>query len=120
MKKEEKVIEDDDFKGYSTLSKYKLFDLFFCLGIFNHLGTILVMTGGRLLAYEIQMRYYFPLYTSSSTVFSIIARLINSKKFLKVSYKKRIYFLCFWMMAGYITIFLVFQLLDTILSKYNE
>ena len=116
---EEKVLEEDDFKGYSTIAKYKLFGLFFCLGIFNHLGTILVMTGGRLLAYELQMRDYVPLYTSSSTIFSIITRLINSKLFLKVSYKKRIYFLCFWIMAGYFTMFLVLQLHDTILSKYN-
>ena len=88
--KELKSLEEDDFQGYSRTSKYLLFFLFFWLGIINHLGTILVMNGGRLLAFELGMDKYLQIYTSVSTIFSILTRLINSKLCLKVSYKKRI------------------------------
>ena len=80
--------DEDDFKGYSKFSKFLLFFLFFWIGIINHLGNILVMNGGRLLAIELKMRNYLQVYTSVSTIFSVLTRLINSKLCLKVSYKK--------------------------------
>ena len=120
-KKIEEKIEnqDDDFQGYSKAAKYQLFILFFFIGIINHLGTILVMTGGRLLAYELEMRDYVTIYTSVATVFSFFTRVINSKLCLKVSYKKRVVIICFWMMAGYLSMFAVLQLHETILEEYN-
>ena len=111
--------EDDDFKGYTKISKFLLFFLFFLLGIINHLGTILVMNGGRLLAFELNMDKYLQIYTSVATIFSVITRLINSKLCLKVSYKKRIFILCFWMMTGYLTMYAVLELHDSVLSEYN-
>ena len=87
--------EDDDFRGYSRTSKYLLFFLFFWLGIINHLGTILVMNGGRLLAFELNMSEYLQIYTSVATIFSILTRVINSKLCLKVSYKKEYLFFHF-------------------------
>ena len=116
-----KIIEeqDDDFQGYSKAAKYQLFVLFFFLGIINHLGTILVMTGGRLLAIELDMRDYVTIYTSVATIFSVFTRIINSKLCLKVSYKKRVVIICFWMMAGYLSMFVVLQLHETVLEEYN-
>ena len=96
-KKFEEKIEnpDDDFQGYSKAAKYQLFILFFFIGIINHLGTILVMTGGRLLAFELEMRDYVTIYTLVATIFSVLTRVINSKLCLKVSYKKRVVIICF-------------------------
>ena len=65
------------------------------------------MTGGRLLAFELEMRDYLTIYTSVSPIFSIFTRLINSKLCLKISYKKRVIINCFWMMAGYLSMFAV-------------
>ena len=118
-KEEPKVEQEDDFFGYRKSAKYQLFVLFFFLGIINHLGTILVMTGGRLLAYELEMREYVTIYTSVSTIFSVFTRMINSKLCLKVSYKKRVVIICFWMMAGYLSMFAVLQLHETILEENN-
>ena len=114
-----KLNEEDDFKGYSKFSKFLLFFLFFWIGIINHLGTILVMNGGRLLSFELKMNKYLQLYTSASTIFAIITRLINSKVCLKVSYKKRIYLLCLWFMVGYLSMYAVLELHDTVLEGYN-
>ena len=111
--------DEDDFKGYSKFSKFLLFFLFFWIGIINHLGNILVMNGGRLLAIELKMRNYLQVYTSVSTIFSVLTRLINSKLCLKVSYKKRIFFLCFWMMAGYLSMFAILELHGSILEGHN-
>ena len=110
---------EDDFKGYTKFSKFLLFFLFFWIGIINHLGNILVMNGGRLLAIELKMRNYLQVYTSVSTIFSVLTRLINSKLCLKVSYKKRIFFLSFWMMAGYLSMFAVLELHGTVLEGHN-
>jgi len=117
--KEKKEDQEDDFKGYSKAAKYQLFVLFFFIGIINHLGTILVMTGGRLLAIELDMRDYLSIYTSVATIFSVCTRILNSKLCLKVSYKKRVVIICFWMMAGYLSMFAVLQLHETVLEDYN-
>ena len=112
--------EDEDFRGYSRTSKYLLFFLFFWLGIINHLGTILVMNGGRLLAFELNMSEYLQIYTSVATIFSILTRVINSKLCLKVSYKKRIFILSFWMMAGYLSMYAILELHSTVLKGKKE
>ena len=109
----------DDFEGYSKSAKIQLFGLFFCLGILNHLGIILVMTGGRLLTIELNMKPYVTIYTSVSTIFSIIIRMVNSRLCLKVSYKKRVIIICFWMLFGYFSMFLVLTLHESILNGYN-
>ena len=114
-----RYIQDDDFQGYTKAAKYQLFILFFLIGIINHLGTILVMTGGRLLAFELEMDDYVTIYTSVATIFSVLTRIINSKLCLKVSYKKRVVIICFWMMAGYLSMFAVLTLHETILEDYN-
>ena len=111
--------EKDDFEGYSTSAKIQLFGLFFFIGILNHLGTILVMTGGRLLTIELNMKPYVTIYTSVATIFSIFTRMVNSKLCLKVSYKKRVLIICFWMMLGYLSMFLVLTMHETILNGYN-
>ena len=111
--------QEDDFQGYTKAAKYQLFILFFFIGIINHLGTILVMTGGRLLAFELDMRDYVTIYTSVATIFSVFTRIINSKLCLKVSYKKRVVIICFWMMAGYLSMFAVLQLHETVLEEQN-
>ena len=114
-----KLPEQDEFFGYTKAAKYQLFILFFLLGIINHLGTILVMTGGRLLAYELEMKDYVTIYTSVATIFSVFTRIINSKICIKVSYKKRVVFICFWMMFGYLSMFAVLTLHETILEENN-
>ena len=110
---------EDDFKGYTRRSKLLLFLFFFCLGIINHLGTILVMNGGRLLAIELNMKEYLQFYTGGSIVFAILTRLVNSKFCLKISYKKRIYFLCVWFMLGYLSMFIILQLHKAYLNSYE-
>ena len=110
---------EDDFKGYTRRSKLLLFLYFFCLGIINHLGTILVMNGGRLLAIELNMKAYLQFYTMGSIVSAILTRLVNSKFCLKISYKKRIYFLCVWFMLGYLSMFIILQLQETYLKTYD-
>jgi len=117
----QKIIDEseDDFRGYSKLSKFLLFFFFFLLGIINHLGTILVLTGGRLLAIELDMKDYLQIYSSVATIFSVVTRLINSKLCLKVSYKKRIFFLSIWIIIGYISMFGVLELHNTVLEGYN-
>ena len=80
MKEKEKIEPNDksSFAGFSTTSKIQLFGLFFFIGILNHLGTILVMTDGRLLTIELNKRPYATIYTSVTTIFSIITRMVNS------------------------------------------
>ena len=115
---EEKIMDQygKDFSNYSTAGKFLLFILFFFIGIINHLGTILVMTGSRLLAYELNMRDYLTLYTSVATIFSVLTRVINSRLCLKTSYKKRIVIICFWKITGYLSMYAVLALHGSILQ----
>ena len=113
-------IVEDDFEGYTRSAKYQLFALFFFLGVLNHLGTILVMTGGRLLANQLEMGDYVPIYTSVSTVFNLAIRLLNSKLCLKVSYKKRVIIICLTNIFGYLTMFGVLKLHEGPLHDFKE
>jgi len=45
--------------------------------------------------------------------------VINSKLCLKVSYKKRVFIISFWMLLGYLSMFAVLTLHKTILEGYN-
>ena len=110
---------EDEFAGYTRAAKYQLYALFFFLGVLNHLGTILVMTGGRLLAKQLDMIDYVPIYTSVSTIFNLAIRLLNSKFCLKVSYKKRVIIICFMNITGYLTMFGVLKLYEGPLNGMN-
>jgi hypothetical protein len=110
----------DEFEGYTKTAKILLFALFFFLGVLNHLGTILVMTGGKLLANQLEMGDYVPIYTSVSVVFSMIIRMLNSKLCLKVSYKKRVIIICFSNIFGYVSMFGVLKLHEGPLDGMNE
>ena len=101
---------ENDFEGYTRSAKIQLFALFFFLGVFNHLGTILVMTGGRLLARQLDMGDYVSLYVSVSTVFNLAIRLVNSKLCLKASYKERVIIICFTNIFGYASMFAILKL----------
>ena len=110
---------EDEFAGYTRAAKYQLYALFFFLGVLNHLGTILVMTGGRLLSIQLGMNNYVPIYISVSTVFNLAIRLLNSKFCLKVSYKKRVIIICFMNITGYLTMFGVLKLHEGPLNGMN-
>ena len=112
-------VQLDEFEGYTGAQKCQLFGLFFFLGVLNHLGTILVMTGGRLLAKQLDMNDYVPIYTSVSVLFSIVIRMINSKLCLKVSYKKRVVIICFSNILGYVSMFGVLKLHSGPLNSMN-
>ena len=77
------------------------------------------MTGRLLLAFELEMPDYVTIYTPVATVFSVLTRIINSKLCLKVSNKKRVVIISFWMMVGYFSMFDVLQFHETILEEYN-
>ena len=111
---------EDEFAGYTRAAKYQLYALFFFLGVLNHLGTILVMTGGRLLSIQLGMNNYVPIYISVSTVFNLAIRLLNSKFCLKVSYKKRVIIICFMNITGYLTMFGVLKLHEGPLNRMKE
>ena len=113
-------IKEDEFEGYTKAAKYQLFSLFFFLGVLNHLGTILVMTGGRLLAKQLDMIDYVPIYTSVSTIFNLAIRLLNSKFCLKVSYKKRVIIICLLNVFGYASMFGVLKLHEGPLHDMKE
>ncbi|MCQ2819349.1 MAG: battenin family protein [archaeon] len=111
--------QKDGFENVPKIVKYQLFGLFFFMGIINHLGNILVLTGGRILAYNLKLERVLTLYTSSSSIFAVCTRMINSRLFIKVSYQKRMICVCFLMIFGYVSMFAVFCLFEGPLEKHN-
>ena len=101
------IEQDKEEKKYTSKMKRKLNLFFFSIGIINHLGTTLVLTGGRILAKELNMYDYLYFYTSASTICNIITRLVNSRYLVHVPYKKRVIFLVFWMGGGYFLMYLI-------------
>ena len=107
------------FSIYPKKIKIALYFLFFCLGIMNHLGTILVQTGARLLAKELGMEKYLYFYSTSCIIFSSIMRVLNSKFFIKVPYKKRVIALSILMIFGYLSMFIILKLHHSKLENQN-
>lgn len=118
-KKLETNDEGDDFEGYSSREKFQLYVYFFFMGVINHLGTILVMTGGRNLAHELKMDNYLTIYTSTSIIFALITRILNSKLFIKEKYRIRILIVCCCMVIGYFIMFFILLLHKYALQNYN-
>ena len=85
----------------------------------NHLGTILFQTGARLLAKELGMEKYLYFYSTSCIIFSSIMRVLNSKFFIKVPYKKRVIALSLLMIFGYLSMFIILKLHHSILKHEN-
>ena len=104
---------------YPLKIKIAFYFLFFCLGIMNHLGTILVQTGARLLAKELGMEKYLYFYSTSCIIFSSIMRVLNSKFFIKVPYKKRVIALSILMIFGYLSMFIILKLHHSKLKNEN-
>ena len=104
---------------YPLKIKITFYFLFFCLGIMNHLGTILVQTGARLLAKELGMEKYLYFYSTSCIIFSSIMRVLNSKFFIKVPYKKRVIALSILMIFGYLSMFIILKLHHSKLKNEN-
>ena len=108
----EEINDRDNFKGHTSSSKFKLFCLFIAAGKINHLGTILVMTGG-LLAYSLKMYDYVPIYVSASILFSFklcLIIILFILFFLLYFFFIRIK-LCFWRIC-YNCIFKIFKFIS--------
>ncbi len=103
-----KINNEDKYElnKYLTSSKCILYLLFFCLGSLNCLGYFLFFSG----ASKFNVRDYIEGYSSYFPIIAIIARIINSKFFLKTSYKKRLYFLIIFIFLGYISLYILLEI----------
>ena len=92
METQNEIQEDSN---YTKLMKVLLTIYFFLIGLINHLETILILTGSRVLAYELNLSTWMHIYTPASTISNKLTLFINSRYLVHISYKKRITFYVF-------------------------
>ena len=104
MKDTSKISQDQ------KLLYFKLYLIFFLLGLICNLGSTLVLNGARLLAREFNMSKYMTIYSSMATLFSLFTRILNSRLCLKIAYKKRIIIISIWIIIGYLSMYYILSL----------
>lgn len=79
----------------------------FCMmGIINHLGMFLILTGSRNLSYEFNKPSFMGVYTIATFICTSLTRIINKRFFIKISHKQKISCLSFYLFFAYILIFI--------------
>lgn len=79
----------------------------FCMmGIINHLGVFLILTGSRNLSYEFNKPSFMGIYTIATFICASLTRILNKRFFIKISNKQRISCLSFYLFFAYILIFI--------------
>ena len=75
----------------------------FCMmGIINHLGIFLILTGSRNLSYEFNKPSFMGVYTIATFICTLLTRVLNKRFLIKISHKQRISCLSFYLFFAYI------------------
>ena len=79
----------------------------FCMmGIINHLGMFLILTGSRNLSNEFNKPSFMGIYTITTFICTSLTRMLNKHFLIKISHKQRISCLSFYLFFAYILVFI--------------
>ena len=103
------IKKDDNNNNLIENKKYSIifFILFLFIGLINNLGYVLILTGSQQLTDNFDNKNIIALYPLALIGFSSLARFINSKFCIKISYTKRLLGLSLYFFSGYISLFII-------------
>ena len=111
--KEEK--KEDPYKSRKIL----IYCCFAFIGLVNNLGYTLIITGAQQFSSKVNDDTLIAFYPFALIALNSVARFINSKFLITVSYFKRILFLSIYFCVGYILLFLILTIIDNV-DDFNQ
>ena len=98
---------------YPKYPKSLFFILFLFIGLINNLGYVLILTGSQQFSSKLKNESLIALYPLALIGFSSISRFTNSKFCIKVSYFKRLLGLSIYFFIGYVSLFIILQIVES-------
>ena len=111
-------------KEINTLDPYKsrkalIYCCFAFIGLFNNLGYTLMITGAQQFSSKVKNDALIAFYPFALIALNTVARFINSKCLIRLSYFKRILGLSIYFGSGYISLFLILTIIDNV-ENFNN
>ena len=91
--------------------------IYFCfafIGLFNNLGYTLMITGAQQFSSKVNNDALIAFYPFALIALNTVARFINSRCLIKLSYFKRILGLSIYFGSGYVLLFVILTMIDNI------
>ncbi len=109
----EELIEKNEESKEIAYPKPLFFILFLTIGIINNLGYVLILTGSQQFSSQLKNESLIAMYPLALMAFSSLSRFINSKFCIKISYFKRLLGLSIYFFSGYISLFIILQIVES-------
>ena len=113
--KEKEVNNLDPYKSRKAL----IYCCFAFIGLFNNLGYTLMITGAQQFSSKVKNDALIAFYPFALIALNTVARFINSRCLIRLSYFKRILGLSIYFGSGYISLFLILTIIDNVKDFNN-
>ena len=113
--KEKITKEVDPYKSRKKL----IYCCFAFIGLVNNLGYTLIITGAQQFSSKVNNDALIAFYPFALIAFNSVARFINSRYLITLSYFKRILGLSIYFFSGYILLFIILLIIDNI-KDFNQ
>ena len=114
----EKVPEKKSDDPYISRKKL-IYSCFTFIGLVNNLGYVLIITSAQQFASKVNDDALIAFYPLALIIFNSLSRLINSKYCITVSYFKRALGLSLYFCFGYLFLFTILTIIDSI-DNFNQ
>ena len=105
----------DPYKSRKAL----IYCCFAFIGLFNNLGYTLMITGAQQFSSKVKNDALIAFYPFALIALNTVARFINSRCLIRLSYFKRILGLSIYFGSGYISLFLILMIIDNVKDFNN-
>ena len=111
-----KIIKSED--PYKS-RKIIIYICFAFIGLVNNLGYTLIITGAQQFSSKVNDDTLIAFYPFALIAFNSVARFINSKYLITLSYFKRILGLSIYFFSGYLFLFIILTIIDSY-EEFNQ
>ena len=116
----EKLNKDKELKSDPYISKKKLiYSCFAFIGLVNNLGYTLIITGAQQFSSKVNDDTLIAFYPFALIALNSVARFINSRYLITLSYFKRILGLSIYFLTGYVLLFIFLTIIDNV-EGFNQ
>lgn len=113
--KKKEIKEIDPYKSKKVL----IYCCFAFIGLVNNLGYTLIITGAQQFSSKVNDDTLIAFYPFALIAFNSVARFINSRYLITLSYFKRILGLSIYFCTGYVLLFIILTVIDSY-SDFNQ
>ena len=113
--RQNRIKDEDPYKSRKVI----IYCCFAFIGLVNNLGYTLIITGAQQFSSKVNDDTLIAFYPFALIAFNSVARFINSRYLITLSYFKRILGLSIYFFSGYIFLYIILTIIDSY-SDFNQ